>query len=72
MKTTTRLLLGGAACALVLPLRGASPNSAGQTLEVRSGDTSLQCFWFAKWYESPGGGVTCYGGGGADCVSCKK
>ncbi|MCC7133917.1 MAG: hypothetical protein IT352_14765 [Gemmatimonadales bacterium] len=30
------------------------------------------CVWYAKYYESPGGGVVCYGGSGSECVACKN
>ena len=70
MKPTVKLIIGGVAVALAAPVAQGSP-AAGRML-VKSDETPLQCFWFAKWYESGGGGVTCYGGAGTGCVSCKN
>jgi hypothetical protein len=71
MTSLAKAVFATGALALMGPLViAAAPHSTAET--SRSLEERRQCTWFEKYYESPGGGVVCYGGSGSACVACKS
>jgi hypothetical protein len=70
MASVSKTIFATSALALMGPLViAAAPHATAET--SRSLEERRQCTWFDKYYESPGGGVVCYGGAGTSCVACK-